>query len=141
MEFWVIKAGASLRAADQESFDALMGLPTGKSLKAEVKLPRNAAHHRLYWTLCHRIAAAVGSTSENVSDLLKIGTGHCDVIRSKSYGEVRLPKSISFASMDQWAFSEFFERCVKVIYEEWGIARKDVLEAVEELLVPTEAVR
>lgn len=140
-EMWLIKAGASLRPADQESFDALMALPVGKPLKAEVKLPRNVAHHRLYWKLCSVIAEATGLTRDNVSDILKIGTGHVQIIETKKYGTVRLPLSISFAAMDQWQFSEFFERCIKVIYEEWEIARKDVLEAVEDLLVPTEATR
>lgn len=83
-----------------------------------------------------RIADAIGAEPENVSDLLKIETGHCTTIKSKKYGVIRLPRSISFANMDQTAFSDFFNRCVTIIETEWGIARSDVLEAVDDLLHP-----
>ena len=137
-DFWAVRHGDNLRIADVESAVAFSRLPIGKALHIEVRQPRNGAHHRLYWALCHRIANAIGSTSENVSDLLKIATGHCNIVKSKTYGEVRLPKSISFAAMDQSDFREFFERCIVVICTEWGMERADVLAAVEDLLVPQE---
>jgi len=140
-EFWVRREGSTLHPIDTESCDALEKLPREKLLHVEVKLPRNAAHSRLYWALCQRIGNALGIDSENISDILKISTGHCKFVRSKRYGVVRIPKSISFAAMDQTAFSEFFERCVLCISEEWGMARKDILAAVEDLLVPTERLR
>lgn len=136
MIIWLKRVGNSLIADGNDSAAEFAKIPFGKVLRAEVKQPRNTAHHRLYWGLCHRIAAAIGSYPENVSDMLKIETGHCDIVRSKKYGEVRLPKSIAFASMDQSAFNEFFERCVIVIYSEWGIARDDVMNAVSDLLAP-----
>lgn len=140
-EFWVRREGSTLHPTDAESRELIDKLPREKLLHVEVKLPRNGAHHRLYWGLCQRIGAALGIDSENVSDVLKISTGHCKFVRSKRYGVLRVPKSISFAAMDQAAFSEFFERCVVCICEEWSIERKDVLAAVEDLLVPTERLR
>lgn len=140
-EFWVRREGSTLHPTDAESRELIDKLPREKLLHVEVKLPRNAQHHRLYWALCQRIGAALGIDSENVSDVLKISTGHCKFVRSKRYGVLRVPKSISFAAMDQAAFSEFFERCVVCICEEWGIARNDVLAAVEDILVPTERLR
>lgn len=131
---WLKRVGNALVPDADDSASQLARLPFGKALRAEVKQPRNTRHHRLYFALCHRIADAVGSTAENVSDLLKIETGHCDIIRSKKYGEIRLPKSIAFASMTQDEFSKFFERCVLCVYENWGIARADVLVAVGDLL-------
>jgi len=128
-------AGA-LRPVDQESLDEFSRLPVGKPLHVEVKQPRNAAHHRLYWSLCARIANALGTTTaENVSDVLKIATGHFTLVNTKRYGRVHIPKSISFAAMDQTEFREFFERCVLVIYEEWKIDP----ELVSDLLVPERA--
>lgn len=135
-EFWVHRVGSVLAPLDMESVDELDKLPRNKPLHVEVKQPRNAAHHRLYWSLCARIAEARGVTAENVSDVLKIATGHVTTVRTKSYGEIHIPKSISFAKMDQTAFREFFERCVMVIYEEWQIEP----ETVSDLLVPQERV-
>jgi hypothetical protein len=134
MDFWVIREGMSLKAYGPESASLIAKLPFGKPVHVEAKQRRNARHSALYWVLCHRIADAVGTTSENVSDLLKIGTGHCTIVKSKKYGEVRLPQSISFAKMDQAAFREFFDKCLVVILTEWGIASEDVREAVKDLL-------
>lgn len=133
---WLRRVGNTLVADGDDSAAEFAKLPFGKPLQAEVKQPRNVQHHRLYWGLVHRIAAATGVEPENISDLLKIETGHCTIIRSKKYGDIRLPKSISFAKMDQSQFHNFFEACVRVIYENWGIVRADVLEAVSDLLTP-----
>lgn len=140
MDFWVIRDGMSLKAYGPESGGIVAKLPLGKALYVTARQPRNGKHSALYWVLCHRIADAVGTTSENVSDLLKIGTGHCTIVKSKKYGEVRLPQSISFAKMDQREFSEFFDRCVEVIKTEWGIASEDVRAAVQDLLEEPERV-
>ncbi len=134
MDFWVIREGMSLKAYGPESASLIAKLPFGKPVHVEAKQRRNARHSALYWVLCHRIADAVGTTSENVSDLLKIGTGHCTVVKSKRYGEVRLPQSISFAKMSQHDFAIFFDKCLVVIMTEWGIASEDVREAVKDLL-------
>lgn len=136
MIIWLKRVGNTLVPDGDDSGAEFAKLPFAKVLQAEVKHPRNVAHHRLYWALVHRIAAAIGAEPENVSDLLKIETGHCTIIRSKKYGEIRLPQSISFAKMDQSQFHDFFEACVRIIYENWGIARSDILDAVSDLLAP-----
>lgn len=136
MEFWCERIAGALRPVDQESLDEFSKLPVCKPLHVEVKQPRNAAHHRLFWALCARIANARGVEAENIADVLKIATGHFQLVRTKKYGDIHIPKSISFAKMDQTEFRNFFERCVIVIYEEWKIEP----EMVADLLVPQERV-
>jgi len=132
-DFWATREGMMLRPYGAESASAFGKLGFGKVLHVEVKQPRNGAHHRLYWTLCARIADAVGADSEDISDILKLRTGHVKEIRTKRGLEI-VPKSISFAAMDQTAFRAFFEKCVMVIMQEWGIARADTVECVRDLL-------
>lgn len=131
---WLRRVGNVLHADGDASVAALSKLPLNKLLKAEVKQPRRAKHHRLYWELCHRIGDAVGSDPETVSDMLKVATGHCTVVKSKTYGILHFPKSISWGSLDQQGFNIFFEKCIEVIFSEWGIARKDVLEVLGDLI-------
>jgi hypothetical protein len=133
-EFWAERIAGALRPVDQESLDEFSKLPVGKPLHVEVKQPRNAAHHRLFWALCARIAESKGVTAENIADVLKIATGHFTLVRTKSYGEIHVPKSISFAKMDQTEFRAFFERCIMVVYDEWQIEP----EMVNDLLLPQE---
>jgi hypothetical protein len=132
-DLWLIREGMSLRPYGAESAAVFSKFAFGKVLRAEVKRPRNGAHHRLYWTLCARIGDAVGIEHEDISDLLKIRTGHVRTIKTKR-GIEEFPKSISFAAMDQEAFKTFFDKCIIVIETEFGIARPDTLEAVKDLL-------
>src|ERR1043166_2381612 len=108
-DFWAMREGMTLRPFGAESADAFGKLPFGKVVHVEMKQPRNGKHHRLYWTLCTRIANAIGAEPETVSDVLKIRTGHCTTVMTKR-GDLHLPKSISFAAMDQTAFNTFFDR-------------------------------
>jgi len=96
----------------------LRGIKIGQSVMVEVTKPRNIQHHRLYWALVAKIARSIDVEPDNVSDVLKLRTGHFSTVNTKS-GPVQLPRSISFASMDQAAFTGFFERCCNVIATEW----------------------
>lgn len=122
----------TLVADGDESVSEFARLPFGKPLHVEIKQPRNLQFHKLYWSLVHRIADGVGANPESVSDLFKISTGHCTVIKSKTHGIIKLPKSISFAKMDADSFRVFFEACVRTLYDEWGIDPS----AVADLLAP-----
>lgn len=136
-EFWAIRKGGALHPADVESAGEFSRLPAGKVIKVTAKQPRNAAHHRLYWVLCQRIGSGIGEEAEVVSDVLKVATGHCTVVRTKTNGMLKLPKSIAWAKMDQAEFAKFFDRCVVIICTEWGMRRPDVLEQVKDLLDDT----
>lgn len=140
-DFWLIRHGNTLISHTAESQETISRLPFGKPLQATIKQPRNGRHSALYWVLCHRIAAAVGSEPENISDLLKVETGHCEIIRSKKYGELRLPRSISFSKMNQTDFSIFFENCLRIIYSNWAIEREDILATIGDLLEPKAEMR
>lgn len=136
--FWAVRKGDALYPDSQESYAEFAKLPFGKSISVEAKRPRNAGRHRFYWMLVTRVATAMGVAPETVSDVLKIATGNCTTVRTKSYGDVRLPKSISYAAMDETAFGAFVEACIQVIQTEWAIERADLLEATADLLTPTE---
>ncbi len=137
-EFWVKRVGTVLHPADPESDEAFMVLPKGRSLLATIKHPRNAERHHLYWLLCARIAGAIGADKENVSDVLKIATGHYTTVNTKSHGVLKLPKSISWTKMDESSFAKFLDKAINCIFEEWGIEREDVLRVVNEILEPGE---
>lgn len=115
------RVGNVLHAEGDESVCELLKLPMNKSLRCEVKMPRNPRFHALYFALCARIANGIGSDAETISTVFKYSTGHYDIIRSKKHGELKVPKSISFAKLDNTSFGEFFEKCVQVAFVEWGL--------------------
>ena len=138
MKCWMQRNGTGLVPDGTESHIEFGKLPFGKAFFVEIKQPRNPKFHALFWVLVYRVASALGAHPANVCDILKIATNHCEIVKTKRYGEVRLPKSISFASMSETDFREFFERCIQVIQQEWGIDRPDILAATEDLLIGTE---
>lgn len=105
-----------LRPVNSQADDILAKLKLGDVAAVEVRKPRNLGHHRLYWALCSLVAENMDGdySAEVVSDVLKIRTGHVTVVKTRK-GEVFIPKSISFAAMDQFAFNEFFDRALKVV--------------------------
>lgn len=119
--FYARREGFALHPDGDESITEFAKIPIGKPVKVEVTRSRNIRFHRLYFALCARIAHAIGAETSNISDFFKISTGHTLKIRTKSYGVVEVPKSISFAAMSEDEFKAYFERCVEVAYNSWKI--------------------
>lgn len=120
-------------------------IPKGKELRADVTQSRNLAHHKLYWALCAAVAEAIDVTREEISDTLKLRTGHFELeaveAEEGKWQTVARLKSIAFHKMDQIKFGEFFERCIRVVYERWyGLGHnssKGLKARIDELLAPT----
>ena len=68
--------GLSPDPSDERSREVLKGIPLGASIQVDVTRPRNLAHMRLYWALCGAVADGIGAERENVSDVIKVRTGH-----------------------------------------------------------------
>lgn len=113
-----VKTLTGLQPEDDAGREALLGLRLGQLCEVEIKRPRNLQMHRLFWKLCSTIGEAVGVEPENVCDVLKFRTGHVRQIETKS-GVIKVPRSISFAKMDQAAFNTFFDRACVVVCSEW----------------------
>lgn len=129
-----------LTPEDEQAAKTLRGIKPGEVIAVEVTRPRNIQHHRLYWAMVSKIASAIDADPENVSDVLKLKTGHFVTVQTKS-GPVQLPRSISFAAMDQAGFKDFFERCCRVISTEWlpHMSAKEVQSEVLQMMgVPTQ---
>ena len=114
--------------------DFLRKTKVGDIVELHGSKPRNLKHHRKFFELL-KIILANQDFYKSMDELLavcKLAIGHVEIVRTK-YGDVRIPKSISFASMDQSAFDAFYDRaidwaCTDVIQ---GLARKDLANAVE----------
>ena len=138
MKGFAIRTEHGLTPADQATREAWQRVKVGALCQVDVRRPRNVHRHRLYWAMCQHVADALGNvTAENVSDVLKIETGHCRILRGKTQ-EWRVPQSISFDKMDEDDFRAFLDRAVAVISEQWLQALPDS-EPVQELRKMLEA--
>ena len=104
-----------LEPVDSAAAESIATLPVGGMVMVEVTRARNIRHHRKWWALMSLIADNLpGVSAETVCDMIKIGVGHVHAVKTKR-GMVSIPKSISFAAMDQAEFDRFYDHAVHYI--------------------------
>lgn len=104
-----------LKPVDDQGTDLLRKIKVGEVVQCEVNRPRNLAHHRKFWALLNTFWQAAGDWSSPYGVLieLKVRLGHVQKVVIRETGEiVSVPKSISFAQMDQGAFESFYEKAL-----------------------------
>lgn len=115
------RVGTKLEVVDQMSAEDLATLPRDKDLLVTVRAPRNPRQHRLAWALANKLSQCCEflPDAETAMDFLKIKARHVKIVHNPGTGHVFLvPKSISFASVDQSAFNRLFNRMVWVVCNE-----------------------
>lgn len=125
MEMLLVKTERGLRgdtpamqAAYEKFKRRLLTMRPGACFKLVITIPRNPKHHRKFMAL----VALVAETSETFDNLdkalcaVKVAAGHCDFIANPETGElIAVPRSISFANMDQEEFEVFYTNAVNGI--------------------------
>lgn len=128
------KIGRSLVPVDDEGFDALAKVKDGRDVTVEFKMARNPRHHRLFFAAC-RFVQMHSETMDNASidqikTAIKIATGFVDTFVDCQTGNtIAVPKSLSFESLDQTSFNQFFDDACGVICNRWmpaGTTPEDV---------------
>jgi hypothetical protein len=111
------RRGEHLRAVDAAGADTLAKLPTDAIVRVDIRRPRNVRHHRKYWALLQAVFPHqdVYPTMDSFAAAMKAAVGLAEPIRLPDGRIVLYTGSISFASMDQATFDQFYERVVQVI--------------------------
>lgn len=119
-ELLLIRTGAALVPADDDSRDRIARMPRGQAVRAEVKRMRNLAHHRKFFALVEFVANRhpVYDNREKALVAVKVAAGHVDFLPNPETGElVAVPRSIAFDAMEQGDFEEFYERAVQGVLD------------------------
>lgn len=141
MKFLVTNTPRGLVPLDDDDYEEKKKLKIGQIYSVEVKVARNVDFHRKYfaliayaWEFLDEQEVATFKSKDNFRKYLEISAGHCDVIFHPRLHEfVKIPKSISFGSMDNTAFSELYERVKDVIFS--IIGDRVTKEEFERLLI------
>lgn len=137
-EFSMRKHLGSLRPADHDAEEALRRMPANALVMVKVKRPRNIQHHRKLFTLLNIVVENQEhyQTTEHLLAVLKVVAGHCDTYPMADGNTAFVPRSISFASMDQTEFEEFYDKAVKFIVTKVipGLKREDLEREVLEMI-------
>jgi hypothetical protein len=124
----------ALMPADSMSEEIMRSLPRSVTLKATLTQGRNVAHHRKFFALL-KLVLDNQEYFQNIDELLyaiKLKLGYTIPIKLKDTTGY-MPKSISFAKMDQREFTEFYERALDFIQAEVipGIDREELAAEME----------
>ena len=141
MKFLVTNTPRGLVPLDDDDYEEKKKLKLGQTYSVEVKVARNVDFHRKYfaliayaWEFMNEQETARFKSKDNFRKYLEMAAGHCDVIFHPRLQEfVEIPKSISFGSMDNAAFSGLYERVKDVIFS--IIGDRVTRDEVERLLV------
>jgi hypothetical protein len=124
MKLFMMRRGFRLEPVTPESQEILERIPERKLIEVDAVQRRNAAHNALYWSMLHRIAGWLGQTDvtpEVLHDFMKLEAGIYCQVRLPNGDIKKIPGSTAFASMDQVAFTEFFETAVQTAYAKLGV--------------------
>lgn len=123
------RLGGSLEPTDDMGREALRKIAIGAVVKCDITKPRNIHFHRKFFAMLQLIFENQDwyKSPEQLLEVCKHRIGHVEVIKTK-HGEVTRSKSISFAQMDELAFSDFYDRAVNWMIEEVipGLKRSDL---------------
>ncbi len=109
--------------------DKLKQIRPGVTYSVEIKQPRNLQFHRKFFSLLN----LVYDNQEHFNNLdemrawLTMKAGFYKRVSTPT-GEMYQPKSISFASMDDLQFNEFYNSVLDVVCEWLHISDEDVQE-------------
>lgn len=127
-----------LKACDEAGIEALRRIKVNEIVQCDITRPRNLAHHKKFMALITVFWNAAGDWSSPYAVLieLKVRLGYVQKVVIRETGEiVSVPKSISFANMDQGAFDEFYAKAIaELCAMAGGIDEEDLRQAVLEEL-------
>ena len=107
--------------ADESSAEMLKAWAPGEVIRIKASRMRNGRNHRRFMKLLQVCADNLDSpvTVDQLLFCVKLATGHCDEVILPS-GEVQyVPRSISFARMDEPEFRQFYSNASKYLCANW----------------------
>lgn len=118
----------AVNAIEAEKLDPLLG----REIMASLKQPRNIRFHRKYFALLGTARAMVDEdwTLEQFRALCIAGAGYCDFVQG-SDGVVAVPRSMSFAAMDETEFDRLYQDTLTFICKRWVLDQTQLAQMVE----------
>lgn len=128
-------------AAGQEAIYELSQLGADH-LRCVVTAPRNSRRNRWFHALLTIVAQAYDQPMEAIKVWLKMRLHLVDTYRVDDR-VIDIPKSVSFAAMDETEFAQFCNRCVELIARELlgGIEQNALRAQIEEMIGATTRAR
>ena len=134
----MVKRLGAIRPTDDEGTEGMKKIPDGSLVKVTWTRPRNIRFHKKFFAMLGVVLKNQEhyKSMDDLLDVCKLSIGHVRIVETRT-ARIRLPKSISFASMDETEFSAFYDRAVDWVLSEVipGLQRQHLDEEVEAKLI------
>ncbi len=134
MEITLIKTLNGFKLAYNSDFEKAKKIPLNEPIVYSWSKPRNLKFHKKFFALINLVYEnqEVYNNIEHLRKDLTVEAGFYDIRHDLHGVEVREPKSISFAKMDDNEFSELYNRFVDVVVKWLGIEKESIIEEIEQ---------
>lgn len=115
-------------------------LKLGEEVEVEIRKPRNIGHHRKFFSLLNLVFQNQDEF-DNMEDFRAVFTMRMGYYRivpifdrktGSEKAPIYLPKSISFANMDQLEFDDFYNKALDVAYDLIGVEQSELRDALSD---------
>ncbi len=134
MEVFLLKTPIGLKAYSDIDADALKKIKIGEVVKAEITKPRNVKFHRKFMALMQLVFEnqTQYAVFEDLLIEVKLKTGHYTEHITTNGVLIYVPKSISFASMDEYEFNDFYTKALNILGKLIKIETEDLRKQVDQ---------
>lgn len=120
-----------LRAVNETEAEKLLQF-RGKELMVKISQPRNLQFLKKYFALLG-VAREWADTEYNAEQFrayVTVGAGYAEFITDSEGGVVAVPKSISFAAMDESEFERLYQDTLSFVCKTWVLDQQQLDEIV-----------
>lgn len=124
----------TFKLAYDSDYDKAKKIKVGEAYECEIKKPRNYELHKKFFALIDLVYQnqELYNNSEHLRKDLTIAAGYYDE-RYNFQGDCIIEaKSISFASMDNLEFQEFYSAVIDTIVKHFHFEKQQILDNVEQ---------
>ena len=128
--FFFKSQGGVLIPADSECIDNMQKVKNGDTIMVEYKPKRNYQFHKKAFALLNLVLQNQNRYT-NINDLLvefKLKAGHYQEHLTTKGKIIYIPKSISFAEMDELEFGEIYNKFIDIALRDFVTMSKEDLE-------------
>lgn len=115
MKIYLQRHGDYLKPLSEWDHDSIKRIKDGQIIYVDYKKPRNPLFHNKFMALVRLIYQNQEEykSIESLLNVFKVELGYYDSLYFRGQ-EIRVPRSISFAAMDEIAFQDFYDKAVEL---------------------------
>tara|TARA_R110000796_G_scaffold216117_3_gene332176 strand:+ start:1043 stop:1513 length:471 start_codon:yes stop_codon:yes gene_type:complete len=112
-----------IKPLDAEDQSLINGMEVDTILSVKKRNKRSITQHRMYWGLINLVLEnqSMFESSEDLSNYIKLRSGHVQSFMMGDGEIIQFPKSISFKMSDQEGFNTFLDRAIDFIISPKGL--------------------